>query len=49
MRVADIADIRENENRQILIEEMGDGFRRRCTLCEADVGERFERALQIVA
>ena len=49
MRVADIADIRENQNWQILIQEMGDGLRRRCTLCEADVGEWFERALQIIA
>ena len=40
----DIADIGENQHRQVLIEEMRHRFRRQLALREPNVGERPERA-----
>ena len=45
----DIADVGENEHRQVLIEEMRHRFRGRLALGEPHVGERTERARNVIA
>ena len=45
----DIADVGEDQHRQILIEEMRHRFGRRFALREPHVGERAERALDVIA
>ena len=48
-RLSDIADIGEDQHRQMLIEEALHRFGRRHALGEADIGERIERARQVIA
>ena len=45
----DIADIGEDHHRQVLIEEMRHRVRRRFALGEPHVGERIERAHDVIA
>ena len=45
----DGADVGKNQHRQILVEEMPDRFGRRLALGEPHIGERTERAVEIVA
>ena len=47
-RLRDVADIGEDQHRQMLVEEALDRFRRRDAFGEADVGERIERAREII-
>ena len=47
-RLGDIADIGEDQHRQMLIEEALHRFRRRDALGEADIGERIERAREVI-
>ena len=44
----DVADIGEDQHRQVLREERAHGFGRRAALGEPHVGERIERARQII-
>ncbi len=48
-RRADIADVGEEQHRQLLVEEASDGFSRRNAFGEPHIGERIERALQVIA
>ena len=47
-RFGDIADIGEDQHRQMLVEETLHRFRRRDAFGEADIGERIERAREII-
>ena len=38
------ADVRQHDHRQLLVEELRDGLRRRTAIAEPDVGERRQRA-----
>ena len=49
MGVADIADVGQDQHRQLLIEEMAHRVGRRFALREAHIGKRFERALDVKA
>ena len=49
VRLADIADVGEDQHRQMLVEEARDRFRRRHRAGRAHVGEGIERAGEIVA
>ena len=48
-RLGDVADIGEDQHRQMLVEETRDRFRRRNALGEADIGVWIERARQIIS
>ena len=48
-RLGDVADVGEDQHRQMLVEETLDRFRRRDALGKTDVGERIERARQIIS
>ena len=50
VRIAgDVADVGEDEHRQVLVEKMRHRFRRRLALREPHIGERAERAPDVVA